>query len=130
VMQMKVKFNLKAADGAPVSQEIFNTIHKLSANGPKAELILKRAEKDVVGAQVVSIRGEVKNPGRFAWEEGATAADLLRAAGGRGPLAAIYGRVIRDGKMIQRFRIREILTTPGVAILESDDEVVIEMSVY
>ena len=31
VMQMKVKFNLKAADGAPVSQEIYNTIHKLAA---------------------------------------------------------------------------------------------------
>ena len=30
VMQMKVKFNLKAADGAPVSQEIYNTIHKLA----------------------------------------------------------------------------------------------------
>jgi glucose/arabinose dehydrogenase len=30
VMQMRVKFNLKAADGAPVSQEIFNTVHKLA----------------------------------------------------------------------------------------------------
>ncbi|MFM8470148.1 MAG: DUF6797 domain-containing protein [Limisphaerales bacterium] len=30
VMQMKVKFNLKAADGATVSQEIYNTIHKLA----------------------------------------------------------------------------------------------------
>ncbi len=30
VMQMKVKFNLKAADGATISQEIYNTIHKLA----------------------------------------------------------------------------------------------------
>src|SRR5258705_3618701 len=27
VMQMKIKFTLKAADGAPVAQEIYNTIH-------------------------------------------------------------------------------------------------------
>ncbi|NDA65691.1 MAG: hypothetical protein EB141_02310 [Verrucomicrobia bacterium] len=30
VMQMKVKCNIKAADGADVSQEIYNTIHKLA----------------------------------------------------------------------------------------------------
>ena len=30
-MQMKVKFNLKAADGAPVSSEIYSTIHKVAA---------------------------------------------------------------------------------------------------
>ena len=34
VMQMKVKFNLKSADGAPVSQEIFSTVHKLTAKQP------------------------------------------------------------------------------------------------
>ena len=31
-MQMKIKFNLKAADGSPVSTEIYNTIHKVAAN--------------------------------------------------------------------------------------------------
>ncbi len=30
-MQMKIKFNLKAADGTPISQEIFSTVHKLGA---------------------------------------------------------------------------------------------------
>ena len=30
-MQMKVKFNLKAADGSPISSEIYNTIHKVAA---------------------------------------------------------------------------------------------------
>jgi hypothetical protein len=30
-MQMKIKFNLKAADGSPVSSEIYNTIHKVAA---------------------------------------------------------------------------------------------------
>ena len=34
VMQMKVKFNLKAADGATVSQEIYSTVHKLATNQP------------------------------------------------------------------------------------------------
>jgi hypothetical protein len=33
-MLMKVKFNLKAADGSPVSQEIFSTVHKLTAKQP------------------------------------------------------------------------------------------------
>ena len=30
-MQMKVKFNLKAADGSPVNSEIYSTIHKVAA---------------------------------------------------------------------------------------------------
>ena len=30
-MQMKVKFNIKAANGSPVSSEIYNTIHKVAA---------------------------------------------------------------------------------------------------
>ena len=30
-MQMKIKFNLKAADGSPVSSEIYSTIHKVAA---------------------------------------------------------------------------------------------------
>ena len=30
-MQMKIKFNLKAADGAPVTSEIYSTIHKVAA---------------------------------------------------------------------------------------------------
>ena len=30
-MQMKVKFNLRAADGSPVASEILNTIHKVAA---------------------------------------------------------------------------------------------------
>ena len=29
VMQMKIKFALKAADGAPVSWEIYNTINRV-----------------------------------------------------------------------------------------------------
>jgi len=29
-MQMKIKFNLKAADGSAVSSEIYNTIHKVA----------------------------------------------------------------------------------------------------
>ena len=32
VMQMKIKCNLKAADGAPVAAEIFNTINKVPAS--------------------------------------------------------------------------------------------------
>jgi len=31
-MQMKIKFNLKAADGAPLSSEIYSTIHKVAGN--------------------------------------------------------------------------------------------------
>lgn len=31
-MQMKVRFNLKSADGAPVNGDIYNTVHKLSGN--------------------------------------------------------------------------------------------------
>ncbi|PAW82444.1 MAG: hypothetical protein B9S33_15175 [Pedosphaera sp. Tous-C6FEB] len=30
-MQMKIKFNLKAADGSPVTSEIYSTIHKVAA---------------------------------------------------------------------------------------------------
>ncbi len=30
--QLKIKFNLKAADGTPISQEIFSTVHKLGAD--------------------------------------------------------------------------------------------------
>jgi len=30
-MQMKIKFNLKTADGSPVSSEVYNTIHKVAA---------------------------------------------------------------------------------------------------
>ena len=33
--QMKIKFNITAADGAPVSQEIYNTIYRL---GPERNL--------------------------------------------------------------------------------------------
>ena len=29
VNQMKITFNLKAADGTPIKQELFNTIHKV-----------------------------------------------------------------------------------------------------
>ena len=29
VMQMKIKFALTAADGSPVAQEIYNTIHRV-----------------------------------------------------------------------------------------------------
>ena len=29
VMQMKIKFTLKAADGSPINQEIYNTTHKV-----------------------------------------------------------------------------------------------------
>ena len=31
VMQMKIKFTLKTADGTPLSHEIYNTIHKVPA---------------------------------------------------------------------------------------------------
>jgi len=31
-MQMKVRFNLKSADGAPVNGDIYNTVHKISGN--------------------------------------------------------------------------------------------------
>jgi len=36
--QMKIKFNVNAADGAPVSEEIYNTIHKV---GPEKKLAAK-----------------------------------------------------------------------------------------
>ena len=36
--QMKIKFSIAAADGALVSQEIYNTIHKL---GPEKKLAAK-----------------------------------------------------------------------------------------
>ena len=31
VMQMRIRCNIKAADGAPIVQEIYNTIHRLGA---------------------------------------------------------------------------------------------------
>jgi len=36
--QMKIKFSLAAADGAPVSQEIYNTLYQL---GPEKKLAAK-----------------------------------------------------------------------------------------